>query len=101
MGTSLGELRLRAHRMGEDMVACLDAHLFGEEIGRKKLEHWQPADWWQAVRERWAPAWWLRRRPVRKTCVTLELTAYDVAGHITLPENLRMGAIAVVEGGVG
>jgi hypothetical protein len=23
-----------------------------------------PVDWWQAFRERWAPAWWLRRWPV-------------------------------------
>lgn len=24
-----------------------------------------PADWWEAVKERWAPAWALRRWPVR------------------------------------
>ena len=30
-----------------------------------------PADWWQAVRERWAPAWWLRRHPV----ITREVSA--------------------------
>lgn len=23
-----------------------------------------PADWWQAFRQRWLPAWWLRRHPV-------------------------------------
>lgn len=23
-----------------------------------------PADWWQAVRERWCPEWWLARYPV-------------------------------------
>ena len=25
-----------------------------------------PADWWQAVRARWLPRWWLRRFPVRE-----------------------------------
>jgi len=24
-----------------------------------------PRDWWEAVRERWAPAWWLTRWPVQ------------------------------------
>lgn len=26
-----------------------------------------PADWWQAVRQRWAPKWWLKRHPVQMT----------------------------------
>lgn len=24
-----------------------------------------PIDWWQAVRQRWAPRWWIRRHPVK------------------------------------
>lgn len=29
------------------------------------IEHTDvPYDWWEAVRERWAPKWWLRRHPV-------------------------------------
>lgn len=30
-----------------------------------------PSDWWQAFRERWLPAWWLRRHPVRVTTRSL------------------------------
>lgn len=25
-----------------------------------------PLNWWEAVRKRWCPAWWLRRYPVRE-----------------------------------
>ncbi len=31
----------------------------------EKLVCAYPTDWWQAVRQRWAPAWWLKRHPVR------------------------------------
>lgn len=30
----------------------------------RKIEVRYPADWWQALRARFAPAWWLRRHPV-------------------------------------
>lgn len=33
------------------------------EVVETKVEH-VPADWWQAARQRWCPAWWLRRYPV-------------------------------------
>lgn len=32
-----------------------------------------PADWWQAVRERWCPAWWLARHPVRYRVETIDV----------------------------
>lgn len=32
-----------------------------------------PEDWWQAVRARWLPRWWLRRHPVRYREVRLKL----------------------------
>jgi hypothetical protein len=31
-----------------------------------------PRDWWQAVRQRWCPAWWLRRYPVLETTHVVE-----------------------------
>lgn len=35
-----------------------------------------PLNWWQAVRQRWAPAWWLRRFPVRNRDLKLYQAVY-------------------------
>lgn len=40
-----------------------------------------PSDWWEAVKERWLPAWALRRWPVRYT----EWRAYRILPAVDLP----------------
>lgn len=45
------------------LVIRLRAHVYGEKAP-KTIEFRAPLDWWQAVRERWLPSWWLARRPV-------------------------------------
>lgn len=41
-----------------------------------------PADWWQAVCARWAPAWWLKRHPV----VMKTWRAWEMLPRVPLPE---------------
>lgn len=36
-----------------------------------------PADWWQAFRERWFPAWWLRRYPLRTRTIIVRTTVWE------------------------
>lgn len=45
-----------------------------------------PADWWQAVRERWAPKWWLRRHPVRyrEERIVTRRAVYHLCPHIDI-----------------
>jgi hypothetical protein len=43
-----------------------------------------PADWWQAVRERWCPQWWLRRHPVKRTRRTVYMTVYNTCPHLNI-----------------
>jgi len=31
-----------------------------------------PSNWWQAIRERWFPKWWLSRYPVGYTCYQID-----------------------------
>lgn len=50
-------------------------------VGRTVEEHTDdveevPADWWQAVRERWAPRWWLERHPVVKREIVTHITRH-------------------------
>ena len=43
-----------------------------------------PRDWWQAARERWAPKWWLRRHPVKRTRypVIEQRNMFNVCPHV-------------------
>jgi len=43
--------------------------VWGRELDRKEVR-W-PANWWEAVKARFLPAWVLERWPVRYRCVTL------------------------------
>lgn len=47
-------------------------------------ERW-PVDWWQAFRERWLPAWWLRRHPVKYREINVDQAIYGpVCPHTKL-----------------
>ena len=52
--------------MRGEMVVEMSKRLFGQETFSENSSSFVqvPADWWQALRERWAPKWWLRRYPV-------------------------------------
>lgn len=32
-----------------------------------------PVDWWQSMRQRWAPRWWLARHPVRERVIATKV----------------------------
>ena len=59
--------------MTEEMVYSLRYEVLGVHLDERVVRY--PADWWQALRARWLPMWWLRRRPVRWTEVRMELKA--------------------------
>ena len=71
-----------AHRLAVELRKFIGA------VGAEHIdieESW-PEDWWQAVRARWLPAWWLRRRPVRMRSVSVHRKVYAaVCPHIDLP----------------
>lgn len=48
-----------------------------------EVEHSYPADWWQAFKERWFPAWLLRRYPVKLKI--MRLTARAVYPEVSVP----------------
>ena len=58
----------------------LDRIVWANKIG-EELESW-PADWWEAVKERWFPKWALRRWPVRYR--HLSLKAYHAYPSLNL-----------------
>ena len=59
--------------MLREMVYALRYEVLGVALDERVVKY--PADWWQAFRARWFPAWWLRRRPVRNTEIRMTLKA--------------------------
>jgi len=47
--------------MAGRFIMQVDGFLLGERMPEKTIRH--PADWWQAFKARWFPAWALRRWP--------------------------------------
>ena len=47
-------------------------HLFGLLDSVEEI----PANWWQAVRRRWCPGWWLRQFPLRTRRLKLYQAVY-------------------------
>jgi hypothetical protein len=60
--------------------------LFSEKATTYRFE--APADWWQAVKERWAPAWALRRWPVKMRTEIVDVKALytDPRLRVSLPD---------------
>lgn len=55
------------------MVIRMRGFLWGETVGEHVVSY--PADWWQALKDRWFPWWLLRRYPVRRTSVRFDVKA--------------------------
>jgi hypothetical protein len=79
----------REHATGiADVIAGSIVHRFRAglaAIGRYSHEVGfdVPADWYQALRERFAPAWWLRRWPVKTRRLSKSVTMYKaVCPHV-------------------
>lgn len=69
------------HRTNE-MVFSLRMTLMGQML--KEIQVSYPADWKEAIKERFAPKWFLKKYPVKYTEV--ELTASAVYPLIALPD---------------
>ncbi len=59
------EIYARVDDCNRRLVIELMSHVLAGPTQTVTLTLAVPADWWQAVRERFLPKWWLRRWPVR------------------------------------
>lgn len=88
----LGLTKIRTSEGGFDagMIAILLVEeLAAWELGPEVCVSY-PRDWWQAVRGRFLPKWWLRRRPVKQT--TRTFVASKLLPAIPIPATLKRGA---------
>jgi len=66
----------------DDFLVHLRTHVYAERVDEVMRDWIAPADWWQAFKDRWFPAWAKRRWPVRFNYEHVELKRY-----VTFPEN--------------
>ena len=67
------ELDFCTNRLTYHLSAYMNGGLFKERI---QIDEQWPLDWWQAVRERWFPSWWLARWPVKYRSVHVDRPIY-------------------------
>lgn len=65
-----------------DLIIRLVTQIYAGEPQRKTISAY-PANWWQALKQRFAPKWFLRRYPVKTTLFTI--TVQDIFPDI-LPD---------------
>jgi hypothetical protein len=66
-------------------------HALQEVLVQRKCMAEYPSNWKEALKERFAPAWFLRRWPVRKTRIDMEVLYPEIA----IPERKHTVRIAV------
>ena len=69
--------------LSDSITLRLKQEVYGRQLDTVEAE-W-PADWWQAFRQRWFPAWALRRWPVKMHTVRLE--AKELYPKLALPDH--------------
>jgi hypothetical protein len=82
--------RAAASDVCDSLIAYLETYMVGIVVEKISIHEKYPADWWQAVRERWFPRWWLARHPVRYRHIDIEKKKYGpVCPHISVQESSR------------
>jgi hypothetical protein len=76
------EIQQHAHFMTDEIAVQVRGIVWGREMQRQS--HRYPADWWQAIKERFAPEWFKRRWPVRYIEITL--TARELYPMLSIPQ---------------
>ena len=78
-------VELRVEKIIDGLAIQLCASIWGMPRERLVIDRQWPADWWQATKERWFPAWWLRRWPVRYEKIDLDVQMYSaICPHLSL-----------------
>ena len=80
--------RMKLERLEDFLGQSFRFRLSYQMAGRQGEALKYPADWWQAVRERFAPRWWLKRHPVHY----FTRTAYEMLPAVPLPDSARLNA---------
>jgi len=76
------EIHTATDWMGQEIVLRVVQEVYGNELER--IEAVYPADWWEAFKERWLPAWAKKRWPVKHKKV--QLVAQELYPKLSAPQ---------------
>jgi hypothetical protein len=100
---SQSELALFKHadirqRMQDDvraMITEIDTYVLGMPLERIEVHRKYPRDWWQAFKERWFPAWAIRRWPVAYEHIDVDEQRYGrICPHLDAPQDKHLMFLA-------
>jgi len=80
--------------VADEFVLQVRQNIWGRHVERQECK-W-PADWWQAFKERWLPAWAKRRWPVQYTIRIL--TARELYPKVVMPHREHTIVIETLTG---
>ncbi len=78
------DLKVHLDHMARQLVLELRSFVLGKRAERIDIEEKWPADWWQAVKDRWAPAWFLKRYPVQYKTLSVHKETMRVCPHVDI-----------------
>lgn len=73
-------------RYMRQLTVAIRGFVWAEKDALKHQEIKYPYDWWQAFKERWFPAWLLKRYPVQYHVVVLDVRALYPEIKFKMPE---------------
>jgi hypothetical protein len=81
----LTQIDLYTTYIADTLVWNLKTYILGLEDEKIVCHREWPEDWWQALRERWFPRWWLRRWPVLVKVHHREIVSFKaVCPHLNI-----------------
>jgi len=89
-----GEIKTFMDHVTEDLIVRVNRYVATAHA--KTYEFKAPRDWWQAVKERFAPAWFLKRYPIayRRETVDLNVEYPD----LRIPDQRHRFSVVVRDG---
>lgn len=58
------------------LLIRMDSSILAMPTKRITVKRQWPRDWWQSFRERWFPAWWLRKHPIQYDSINIDEQQY-------------------------
>lgn len=71
------------------ILAIIQARILAETVDEKKVVY--PADWWEAFKDRWFPAWLKNRYPVKNKVVVYKTKLAYPQSKVKCPDHITAG----------
>ena len=64
------ELNILIEPICHNLIFHLESRIWGQQLKNRVFKY--PLDWWEAVKERFAPAWFLKKYPVKYKTIDID-----------------------------